>query len=72
MAVRPAQWMTAILFFLQLMSELGSETINTPIYVQMEMAQCHVMTDQLLRYTLLGRVHNNLLLLLAVVVSMHY
>ncbi|KAK2166829.1 hypothetical protein NP493_1301g00030 [Ridgeia piscesae] len=43
----PPQW--------QLMSELGSETINTPIYVQMEMGHCHIMTDMLLRYTLLGK-----------------
>jgi leucine-rich repeat transmembrane protein FLRT len=33
---------------------LGRETINTPVYVQMDSTECHVMTDTLARYTLTG------------------
>ena len=33
---------------------LGQETIITPVYCQLDMNHCHVMTDTLARYTLLG------------------
>ena len=33
---------------------LGHETINTPVYVQVDSNQCHVMTDMLARYMLVG------------------
>jgi len=38
----------------QAVCELGRETINTPVYVQMDASECHVMTDNLARYTLTG------------------
>ena len=39
---------------MQAVCELGRETINTPVYVQMDAGDCHVMTDTLARYTLTG------------------
>ncbi|XP_029652297.2 netrin receptor UNC5C [Octopus sinensis] len=33
---------------------LGQETINTPIYTQLDPNHCHIMTEQLHRYTLIG------------------
>ena len=33
---------------------LGHETINSPIYTQLDPNQCHVMTEFLNRYTLIG------------------
>lgn len=33
---------------------LGQETINTPIYTQLDPNHCHIMTEQLQRYTLIG------------------
>ena len=39
---------------LKVVCELGRETINTPMYVQMDASECHVMTDNLARYTLTG------------------
>lgn len=42
-------------FILQRMCTLGEETINTPMYIQMDINQCHIMTDICLRrYTLIG------------------
>ncbi|ELU09598.1 hypothetical protein CAPTEDRAFT_229366 [Capitella teleta] len=39
----------------QRMCTLGEETINTPMYIQMDSGQCHIMTDvSLRRYTLIG------------------
>jgi len=39
---------------MQAVCELGRETINTPVYVQMDASECHVMTDNLARFTLTG------------------
>ncbi|XP_055934626.1 netrin receptor UNC5C-like [Argiope bruennichi] len=33
---------------------LGNETINTPLYCQLDGRQCHVVTDHLCRYALVG------------------
>ncbi|KAL5018398.1 hypothetical protein ScPMuIL_004120 [Solemya velum] len=33
---------------------LGQETINTPVYTQLDPNQCHIMTEQLQRYALIG------------------
>ncbi|XP_076327853.1 netrin receptor UNC5C-like isoform X3 [Tachypleus tridentatus] len=33
---------------------LGQETINTPLYCQLDAQQCHLVTDDLARYTLVG------------------
>jgi len=38
----------------QAVCELGRETINTSVYVQMDASECHVMTDNLASYTLTG------------------
>jgi leucine-rich repeat transmembrane protein FLRT len=38
----------------QLMSTVGQETINTPVYVQIDSTRCHVMTDLPMRYSLIG------------------
>lgn len=42
----PPQW--------KMLSKLGHETINTEIYVQIDLNQCHVMTDDLMHFTLIG------------------
>lgn len=34
---------------------LGNETINTPLYLQVDMNQCHIMTEYLMRFTLIGQ-----------------
>jgi len=39
---------------LQAVCELGRETINTAVYVQMDASECHVITDSLAAYTLTG------------------
>ena len=40
---------------LQRMCTVGEETINTPMYIQMDAGMCHIMTDvSLRRYTLIG------------------
>jgi len=36
------------------MSTLGQETLNTPAYVQVDAHHCHVMTDVMSRYALIG------------------
>ena len=36
------------------MVTLGHETINTPLYCQLDGRQCHVVTDHLSRYALVG------------------
>ena len=33
---------------------LGQETINTQIYTQLDATHCHIMTEYLQRYTLIG------------------
>ena len=33
---------------------LGQEDINTQIYTQLDATHCHIMTEQLQRYTLIG------------------
>lgn len=33
---------------------LGQETINTPVYAQLDPNHCHIMTEFLRRYTLIG------------------
>ena len=38
----------------QPIATLGHETINTPVYVQMDLNYCHIMTDYLSRFTLIG------------------
>lgn len=40
---------------LQLLARIGEETLNTPVYVQVEAGQCHVMTECLMRYALIGQ-----------------
>ena len=37
------------------MARIGEETLNTPVYVQVEAGRCHVMTDCLMRYALIGQ-----------------
>lgn len=37
------------------MARIGEETLNTPVYVQVESGRCHVMTDCLMRYALIGQ-----------------
>jgi len=34
---------------------VGEETLNTPIYVQVDSTRCHVMCDVTARYTLIGQ-----------------
>ena len=43
-----------VVYMMQAVCELGRETINTPVYVQMDAGECHVMTDSLAAYTLTG------------------
>lgn len=38
----------------QLAVTLGQETINTPLYTQIDATHCHLMTEQLQRYALIG------------------
>lgn len=33
---------------------LGQETINTSVYSQLDPTHCHIMTEQLMRYALIG------------------
>ena len=39
---------------LQKLVTLGHETINTPLYMQLDADHCHLVTDQLQRYALIG------------------
>jgi len=41
-------------FLAQLLSTLGQETVNTQVYTQVDLSHCHIMTDCLMRYTLIG------------------
>lgn len=41
-------------FFLQRIVTLGQETINTSVYSQLDPTHCHIMTEQLMRYALIG------------------
>lgn len=34
---------------------LGQETINTPLYAQLDPNHCHIMTEQLQRYAVIGQ-----------------
>jgi len=34
---------------------VGEETLNTPVYVQVDSTRCHVMCDVTARYTLIGQ-----------------
>lgn len=43
-----------LLLLFQLAVTLGQETINTPLYTQIDAAHCHLMTEQLQRYALIG------------------
>ncbi|XP_041362297.1 netrin receptor UNC5C-like isoform X3 [Gigantopelta aegis] len=45
-ADEPPQW--------QKLVTLGHETINTPLYMQLDADHCHLVTDQLQRYALIG------------------
>lgn len=40
--------------FLQKLVTLGQETINTQVYAQLDPNQCHVMTEHMQWYTLIG------------------
>ena len=40
--------------FLQKSVTLGQETINTQVYAQLDPNQCHVMTEHMQWYTLIG------------------
>lgn len=44
---------TSVLSFQNVVT-LGHETINTPLYCQLDGRQCHVATDRLCRYVLVG------------------
>ena len=39
---------------LQCATTLGQETINTSVYTQIDQNRCHIMTDTLQRYVLVG------------------
>ncbi len=41
----------------QLCATLGQETINTPIYTQMDLTHCHIMTETMARYTMIGETN---------------
>lgn len=41
------------------MVELGQETINTPLYIQITPTHCHLVTEQLTRYVLVGESVSN-------------
>lgn len=41
-------------FPLQRLVTLGHETINTPLYMQLDADHCHLVTDSLNRYALIG------------------
>ena len=43
-----------ISLFLQKSVTLGQETINTQVYAQLDPNQCHVMTEHMQWYTLIG------------------
>ena len=38
---------------------LGQETLNTPVYAQLDLAQCHVVTDRLTALALTGESAKN-------------
>jgi len=40
---------------LQLLARIGEETLDTPVFVQVEGGRCHVMTECLMRYALIGQ-----------------
>lgn len=44
----------SIIAVLQPLVHLGQETINTPVYVHVDLDQCHVMMDSLCRLALIG------------------
>ena len=37
------------------MTTVGQETLNTPVYVQVDSTRCHVMCDVTARYALIGQ-----------------
>jgi len=39
----------------QLVTTVGHETLNTPVYVQVDATRCHVMSDVTARYALIGQ-----------------
>jgi len=39
----------------QRLATVGEETLNTPVYVQVDSTRCHVMCDVTARYALIGR-----------------
>ena len=43
-----------ILLFSKMASTLGQETLNTPLYTQLDLNHCHVMSELLTRYVLIG------------------
>ena len=42
------------MFVFQSCVTLGQEDINTEVYTQLDATHCHIMTEQLQRYTLIG------------------
>ena len=38
-----------------MVTTVGEETLNTPIYVQVDSTRCHVMCDVTARYALIGQ-----------------
>jgi len=53
-AICTKQECLANIVILQLVSELGRETLNTPVYVQVDVTRCHVVTHLPMRYCLIG------------------
>jgi netrin receptor unc-5 len=43
----------------QKMVTLGEETINTPVFTQLDAHQCHLVVDQLGHYALIGESASN-------------
>jgi len=39
----------------QRVTTVGDETLNTPVYVQVDSTRCHVMCDVAARYALIGQ-----------------
>ena len=39
----------------QPLTTVGEETLNTPVYVQVDSTRCHVMCDVTARYALIGQ-----------------
>ena len=42
------------MFFFQINVTIGQENVNTQIFTQLDATHCHIMTETLQRYTLIG------------------